>query len=144
MKRGIVLAGLFLMGASIVLAGDPPSYEKGTLLAMDSSNCGVAEKGSKTVTGELLGTDGEHKSTQEVLCQEYTLQGDRIVYRIRPIDAKHPNLLPVGDTVQYRIRKDKLYVVDREGDSKERQYTVVSMRVRDDAKDARTDAKNTQ
>jgi len=151
MKYGLTIATLLLATAPLALAKDAPSYEKGTLLSMDSSNCGVTEKGSKTVAGEILGTDGQHKSTQEVLCQEYVLQGDRIVYRIRPIDAKHPNLLPVGDAVQYRIHKDKLYLLDREGDTKEREYSVVSMRVRDDAKDARdtkpepkTDAKNTQ
>jgi hypothetical protein len=137
MKLGLTVAGLILATASVALAKDPASYERGLLVSMDSSNCGVAEKGSKTVAGEILGTDGEHKSTQEVLCQEYVLQGDRIVYRIRPTDAKHPNLLPVGDKVQYRIHKDKMYVLDREGDSKEREYSVVSMTMRQDVKDAR-------
>lgn len=137
MKLGLTVAGLILATASVALAKDPPSYDRGLLVSMDSSNCGVAEKGSKTVAGEILGTDGEHKSTQEVLCQEYVLQGDRIVYRIRPTDAKHPNLLPVGDTVQYRIHKDKMYLLDREGDSKEREYSVVSMTMRQDVKDAR-------
>jgi hypothetical protein len=137
MKARLAVAVLILAGAPLGLAKDPPSYEKGTLLSMDSSSCGVAEKGSKTVAGELLGTDGEHKSTQEVLCQEYVLQGERIVYRIRPTDTKHPNLLPVGDTVQYRIRKDKMYVLDREGESKEREYLVVSMQVRQEPKEAK-------
>jgi hypothetical protein len=137
MKARLAVAVLILACAPLGLAKDPPSYEKGTLLSMDSSSCGVAEKGSKTVAGELLGTDGEHKSTQEVLCQEYVLQGERIVYRIRPTDTKHPNLLPVGDTVQYRIRKDKMYVLDREGESKEREYLVVSMQVRQEPKDAK-------
>jgi hypothetical protein len=45
-------------------------------------------------------------------------------------------LLPVGDAVQYRIHKDKMYVLDREGDQKEREYSVISMAVRDDAKTA--------
>jgi len=134
----MVVAMLGLATASAALAKDPPSYDKGTLLSMDSSTCGTAEKGSKTVAGELLGTDGEHKNTQQVLCQEYVLQGDRIIYRIRPEDAKHPILLPVGDFVQYRVRKDKMYVLDREDDKKERQYSVISMRVREDVKDART------
>jgi hypothetical protein len=137
MKARLAVAVLALACAPLGLAKDPPSYDKGTLLSMDSSSCGVAEKGSKTVAGELLGTDGEHKSTEEVLCQEYVLQGDRIVYRIRPTDTKHPVLLPVGDTVQYRIRKDKMYVLDREGDSKEREYSVISMQVRPEVKDAK-------
>jgi len=132
----IWIATLVLVTAPVTLAKDAASYEKGTLLAMNSSNCGTAEKGSKTVAGEVLGTDGEHKSTQTVLCQEYVLQGDRIVYHIRPMDTKHPMLLPVGDAVQYRIHKDKMYVLDREGGEKEREYSVISMAVRDDAKTA--------
>jgi hypothetical protein len=140
MRVGLAVASLVLAATTVAVAKDAPSYDKGVLLSMDSSSCGVAEKGSKTVTGEILGTDGEHKNTEEVLCQEYVLQGDRIVYHIRPVDTKHPQLLPVGDSVQYRIHKDKMYVVDREGDTKEREYTVTSMRVRQDVKDA----KNTQ
>jgi hypothetical protein len=31
-----------------------------------------------------------------------------------------------------------MYVLDREDDKKERQYSVISMRVREDVKDART------
>ena len=136
MRNLIWIATLVLVTAPVTLAKDAASYEKGTLLAMNSSNCGTAEKGSKTVAGEVLGTDGEHKSTQTVLCQEYVLQGDRIVYHIRPMDTKHPMLLPVGDAVQYRIHKDKMYVLDREGGEKEREYSVISMAVRDDAKTA--------
>jgi hypothetical protein len=74
----------------------------GTLLSMDASSCGMVEKGSKTVAGEILGTDAKNKSTQEVLCQEYVLQG--IIYRIRPMETKHPNLLPVG--VSHRQGQD--------------------------------------
>jgi hypothetical protein len=139
--RNFILVGtLALVSASVALAKDPPSYDKGTLLSMDSSMCGTAEKGSKTVAGEILGTDGEHKNTEEVLCQEYVLQGERIVYHIRPVDMKHPMLLPVGDSVQYRVKKDKMYVLDREDDKKEREYSVVSMRVREDVKDSHSDS----
>jgi hypothetical protein len=133
MKIGRMVAGLVLLSATATLAKEPPSYDKAVLLSMNASSCGTAEKGSKTVAGELLGTDGEHKNTEEVLCQEYLLQGDRIVYHVRPTDMKHPRLLPVGDSVQYRIHKDKMYILDREGDTKEREYSVTSMQVRPDA-----------
>jgi hypothetical protein len=142
MKVGLMVAGLVVMSAMVALAKDPPSYDKATLLSMSSAPCGTAEKGSKTVAGEILGTDGEHKNAEQVLCQEYVLQGDRIVYHVRPTDMKHPQLLPVGDSVQYRIHKDKMYILDREGDTKEGEYSVTSMQVRPDA-DVR-DAKNTQ
>ncbi len=137
MRKSLFAAGLVLAMATVVMAKDRPSYDRGVLLSMDSSSCGMVEKGAKTLTGEILGTDGEHKSTQEVLCQEYVLQGDRLVYHIRPLDLKHPMILPVGDTIQYRIHKDKMYVLDREGDTKERKYSVVSIEVRAEVKNAR-------
>jgi len=106
-------------------------YQKGTLLRMDSSSCGMQEKGSKTVAGEIFGTDGQHKKTQEMLCQEYVLQADHVIYRIRPKDDKHPELLPIGEVAQFRINKDKLILRVPELDSKEHEYIVVSMTPRE-------------
>jgi len=106
-------------------------YQKGTLLRMDSSSCGTQEKGSKTVAGEIFGTDGQHKQTQEMLCQEYVLQSDHVIYHIRPKDEKHPVLLPIGETAQFRISKDKLILRVPESDGKEREYIVVSMTPRE-------------
>lgn len=130
----VKIVALALLAAPIVFAKDAPSYDKASLLSMESSTCGMAEKAGKTVTGEILGTDSSHKQTQEVLCQEYVLQSDRIVYRIRPNDQKHPVLLPVGESVEFRIHKDKLYLRDPEGDKKEREYVVVSMQPRAESK----------
>jgi hypothetical protein len=131
MKFGAVLAGLVLLATPGVFAKDLPTYDKGTLLSMDSSTCGTAENGGKSITGEILGTDSSHKKTQEVLCQEYVLRSEHITYRIRPKDDKHPVLLPVGQAIQFRIHKDKLYLRDPEGDQKEREYTVLSMQMRE-------------
>ncbi len=130
------LAGCLLL-AGVCAAKERDDYQKGTLLRMDSTACGMQEKGSKTVAGELLGTDGQHKKTQELLCQEYVLQADRVVYRIRPKDDKHPVLLPIGETAQFRIHKDKLILKVAEGsDAKEREYIVVSMTPREDKREA--------
>jgi hypothetical protein len=126
------------LAACLILAGvcaakEHTDYQKGTLLRMDSSSCGLQEKGGKSVTGELIGTDSQSKKTQEVLCQEYVLQTDKVVYRIRPKDDKHPALLPIGETAQFRISKDKLILKVPESDDKEREYIVVSMTPRQDA-----------
>ena len=127
------LAGCLLL-AGVCAAKERDDYQRGTLLRMDSAPCGMQEKGSKTVAGELLGTDGQHKKTQELLCQEYVLQAERVVYRIRPKDDKHPALLPIGETAQFRIHKDKLILKVAEGsDNKEREYIVVSMTPREQA-----------
>ena len=132
MKKYALAAGLLFAG--VCAAKEHSDYQKGTLLRMDSTSCGMQEKGSKSVAGELLGTDAQSKKTQEVLCQEYVLQTDRVVYRIRPKDDKHPVLLPIGETAQFRIHKDKLILrVAEGGDDKEREYIVVSMAPRQDA-----------
>ena len=113
-------------------AKDAPAYEKGVLVQMESSACGYSEKDGKTIAGQILGTDGQHKNTKQVLCQEYVLQADRIIYRITPKDDKHPVLLPVGETAQFRIHKDKLLLRVPEADGKEREYFVVAMTPRSD------------
>jgi hypothetical protein len=130
MKVSILSMALLLVGTCAAKERD--DYQKGVLLRMDSTSCGMQEKGSKTVAGEILGTDGEHKKTQEVLCQEYVLQSDHIIYRIRPKDDKHPVLLPIGETANFRLHKDKLILRVPEADGKEREYIVVSMTPRQD------------
>jgi len=126
-----VLAAIWL--ATAAYAKEPKAYQSGKLLQMDSVQCGVDEKDAKSFTGELIGTDSGHKKTQEMLCQEYLLQTDKMIYRIRPRDAKHPVLLPVGERAQFRIEKDKMLLRVEDLDSKEREYIVVSMTPRSES-----------
>ena len=122
--------------ASAAFAKDPKPYQTGKLLQMDSVQCGMAEKDAKSFAGEMLGTDSGSKKTQEVLCQEYVLQAERVIYRIRPRDEKHPVLLPVGEQAQFRLQKDKMLLRVEDLDSKEREYIVVSMTPRSDSTSA--------
>ena len=84
------------------------------------------------MTIEIIGTDGASKKTKALLCQEYVLQTDHVIYRIRPRDEKHPALLPVGEKAQFRIQKDKMILGVEDLDEKEREYQVVSMTPRAD------------
>src|SRR6266702_2508168 len=104
-----------------------------TALSLQGKDNPAYEKDGKTLAGQILGTDGQHKKTQEVLCQEYLLRSDRITYRIRPKDDKHPTLLQIGERAEFRIHKDKLLLRVPEADDKEREYIVVSMTPRADA-----------
>ena len=126
------MRSLFVFAAVIVLAAsayarDPKPYQTGTLLRMDAVHCGTSEKDAKSFAGELLGTDSGNKKSQEVLCQEYVLQTDTVVYRLRPRDDKHPALLPIGGHAQFRLDKDKMVLRVEDLDNKDRDYVVVSM-----------------
>jgi hypothetical protein len=110
--KSLVLASIFLTAAAY--AKDPKAYQSGKLIQMDSVSCS-AEK------------------TQELLCQEYVLQAEKVIYRVRPRDAKHPVLLPVGEQAQFRFEKDKMIVRVEYVDSKEREYVVVSMTPRSES-----------
>jgi hypothetical protein len=132
MRSKILMATIMLI--SLAYAKEPKRFQTGILLQMDSADCGYDEKSGKSFAGEMLGTDSGHKKTRALLCPEYILQSDRVTYRIRPKDEKHPVLLPVGEKAQFRLEKDKMMLRVEDLDSKEREYIVVSMTPREDGK----------
>jgi hypothetical protein len=137
MRKLFTLAALAVVALPLQ-AKDKPTYEKGMLMQMEPSSCGYAEKDGKTLAGEVLGTDGQHKNTKQVLCQEYTLQTERLTHGIRPKDDKHPMLLPIGETAEFRIHKDKRLLRVRESHDKVREYVVVSMTPRTDVEQSQS------
>jgi len=120
MRLKLVLSAFLL--ASLAYAKEPQRYQSGQLLQMDSVSCGA------------LRADSGHKQAPEALCQEYVLQTDTVVYRIRPRDEKHPVLLPVGNKAQFRLEQDRMLLRVEDFDGKERGFSVVSMTPRSDPK----------
>lgn len=133
MKRIALFA---LLCATFTYARDHQSPQSGTLLQMDSVECGTDQKSAKSLAGEIIGTDSAHQKMHTLLCQEYLLQTNRIIYRIRPKDDKHPTLLPVGEKAQFRIEKDHMKLRVEDLDDKERVYIVASMTPRAEAQAA--------
>jgi hypothetical protein len=131
MKSRVMLGVVLLL--SVAYAKEPKPRQAGKLVQMESVACGVDENSGKSFAGELIGTDSAHKKTHELLCQEYILQSERVIFRIRPRDEKHPVLLPVGEQAQFRLEKDKMVLRVEDLDNKDREYVVVSMTPRDDA-----------
>jgi hypothetical protein len=117
---------------SVAYAKEPKPRQTGKLVQMESVACGVDENSGKSFAGELIGTDSAHKKTHELLCQEYILQSERVIFRIRPRDEKHPVLLPVGEQAQFRLAKDRMILRVEDLDDKDREYVVVSMTPRDE------------
>lgn len=125
MKTAVFCGILFVSLAAV--AKDGPSYQSGKLKEMSSVECGFEQKSAKGLMGELVGTDDSHSKTKKTFCQEYVLETDHVLYRIRPREEKHPALLPVGEKALFRMKKDLMVLKVPEGDDKEREYDVVSM-----------------
>jgi len=100
MRSKVLMTTIMLL--SLAHAKEPKRFQNGGLLQMESADCGYDEKSGKSFAGEMLGTDSGHKKTRALLCPEYILQSERVIYRIRPKDEKHPVLLPVGEKAQFR------------------------------------------
>jgi hypothetical protein len=118
--KSVVLASLVL--AATAYAKEPKAYQDAKLLQMNSVQCGVDEKDAK-----------KNKKSHELLCQEYVVQTDQVVYHVRPKDDKHPVLLPVGANAQFRLDKDKMLMRVEQFDNKEREFAVISVAPRGDA-----------
>src|ERR1700676_2038654 len=125
MRFNYLLAVVLL--ATVAQAKDPKHYQSGRLLKMESVKCGTDEKNGKSFAGEMIGTDASHMKTRELLCQQYVLETSNLVYTVQPKDEKHPALLPVGESAQFRLVKDKMLLRVEDMDDKEREYIVVSM-----------------
>lgn len=130
--RSKVLLFALLACASFAWGKEPNAYQAGKILRMESVPCGMAEKDRTNFSGDVRGTDSDSKQTHELLCQEYLLQAEHVIYRIRPRNEKHPVLLPIGREAQFRIQKDKMLLRIQDLDDKEHEYIVVSMTLRID------------
>ena len=121
---------VLVYAATAANAKDAKPYETAKLLQMNSVHCGTSEKDDKSALGEIIGTDNSKKKSEEILCQEYVLQTDAVVYHIRPQDEKHAELLPLGSDAQFRLQKNEMLLRVNGLDDKDRKYMVVSMTLR--------------
>jgi hypothetical protein len=132
MRKRYAAAGILL--AALAYGKEPKPTHSGVLLQMDSVQCGYEEKEAPTAASEVLGTDATPKKTRALLCQEYVLQTDRVVFHIRPKDDKHAVLLPIGGIALFRLEKDKMVLRSEDLDDKDRDYNVISIVPREDYK----------
>ncbi|MGA8273119.1 MAG: hypothetical protein WB919_16270 [Candidatus Sulfotelmatobacter sp.] len=111
---------LSILLVATAYAKEPKAYQDGTLLQMDSVQCGTDDK------------DAKKGKTHELLCQEYVVQTDQVLYRIRPKAEKHPTLLPIGENAKFRIENTKMLLRVNAAGGKEREFLIVSVKPRGD------------
>jgi hypothetical protein len=120
-----MFALLFVLPA---VAGNKKHGDRAMIEKMEAVPCG-AKKHGLTGLGSLWGSVGAtHVNTDEKLCPQYLLRTDDMEYHIRPVDKKHPVILPIGKEGEFKISKDVMEMRLTEGDHKKRRYQVVAMK----------------
>jgi hypothetical protein len=140
-KTALILA-IVLVSAVPMRANDDKKKkgpDRALLEKMEAVPCGAKEKGL-TGLGTVWASAGiTHVDSDEKLCPQYMVITDDMEYHIRPTDTKHPELLPIGKEIEFKIKKDEMYLRVVDGDKKMETYHVVSMK----STTANADAQNT-
>ncbi len=120
---------LALLLAVPALARDKKKHDKRVMIErMEAVPCGAKEKGL-TGLGSIFGSVGvTHVNSDEKLCPQYMLRTDDMEYHVRPLDHKHPVLLPVGQEGEFKLKNDRIDMRVVDGDRKMRHYQVVAMK----------------
>jgi hypothetical protein len=127
--EALVISALVLAFAVPAVAGKKKQAERAMIEKMEAVPCGAKQKGITGVGSVFASAGIEHVNSDEKLCPQYLLRSDEMEYHIRPMEKKHPVILPVGQEGEFRIDKDKLYLkVAEGGDRKTRTYQVVGMK----------------
>ena len=101
--------------------------DRGMLEKMDAVPCGAKQKGLSGLGSFWASVGITDVHSTEKLCPQYLVKTDDMDYRIRPMDMKHPLILPVGHEIVMKMKKDRMLVRVPDGDKKMREYEVVGM-----------------
>jgi hypothetical protein len=143
--KTLFVLSLVLVAAIPASANDKKKKQpdRAMLEKMEAVPCGAKQKGL-TGLGTVWASAGiTHVNSDEKLCPQYLLRTDDMEYEVRPMDKKHPEVLPVGQEVVIKVKKDRMLVKCPDGDNKTRTYQVVAMKPTNPDADAQSpSAKN--
>jgi len=125
----IFALSLFALWSAIPgFAGDKKHIQRVMIEKMEAVPCGAKEHGV-TGLGSVWASVGiTSVNSDEKLCPQYMLRTDDMEYHVRPMDHKHPRLLPIGQEGEFKIHKDVVEMRIPDGDHKQRRYQVVAMK----------------
>lgn len=114
---------LFLLLSVVIVPGlaklNAATYTEGTVAWMHSVPCGSQGK--------------SHHRVEQMLCEQYVVRTDTMDYRISQELPKKVNLLPVGQDVYFRVKKNRMLIRGYTLNGKkikDQEYIVVSERQR--------------
>lgn len=122
----IIMCALLLVAPA--LGSDKKHPNRAMIEKMEAVPCGAKERGLTGLGSVFASVGATHVDSDEKLCPQYMIRTDDMEYHIRPLDHKHPRLLPVGQEGEFRISKDVMEMRIPDGDHKNRRYQVVAMK----------------
>ena len=125
-----------LLFVSVAQAKEPKAHQSGTSSKWTRRSAVWMKTAARALSAKSWAPIRPIRRLMPCSARNTCLQSDTVIYRIRPVDEKHPVLLPVGQTAQFRIHKDKMLLQVEDADGKEREYSVISMTPRAERKSA--------
>lgn len=109
-------------------AGSKKHNDRAMIEKMEAVPCGAKERGITGLGSVFASIGATRVDSDEKLCPQYMLRTDEMEYHVRPLDHKHPVILPVGKEGEFKISKDVMEMRIPDGDHKKRRYQVVVMK----------------
>jgi len=106
MKSALIAAAIVFLCACVCVAGPP--LTQGTIVSMQSVECGQKHEGKK-------------KSTA-LLCQQYVVHTTSTEYQIRQQKPEEQDILPANTRIQFTLDKHKMKL---KANGKKYEYLVV-------------------
>src|SRR5262250_329161 len=106
MKTPLILA----LGVVVLM---PPGAEgnkkknqpdRGMLEKMDAVPCGAKQKGLAGLGSFWASVGITDVHSTEKLCPQYLIRTDETDYRVRPMNMKHPVILPIGHEIVMKMK----------------------------------------
>ena len=127
-SKTVLVAASALFLAIPGFAGDKKPKQRAMIEKMEAVPCGAKERGLTGLGSVFASIGATHVDSDEKLCPQYLLRTDEMEYHVRPLDHKHPVLLPIGKEGEFKISKDVIEMRIPDGDHKKRRYQVVAMK----------------
>ena len=128
MKSKTFLVAFFAVISTLPVFAGKKHGQRAMIEKMEAVPCGAKERGLTGLGSVWASVGATHVNTDEKLCPQYELKTDDMEYHVRPLDHKHPRLLPIGQEGEFKISKDVLEMRVPDGDHKMRRYQVVAMK----------------
>lgn len=127
--RMLFISMLAFLLAVPALAHDKKKHANRAMIEkMEAVPCGAKEHGLTGLGSVWASVGVTHVNSDEKLCPQYLLRSDDTEYHVRPLDHKHPVILPIGKEGEFKVSKDRFDMRIPDGDRKMRHYQVVAMK----------------